>query len=152
MNTPIMHMTMMPRLVPLIVLVVSIGTLGAPINSEAQSGQTTLASRMSGGGVRSLLVDVRNPGGGPVDEIRIELPSDADESAVVMLSPDGWQSAYDGRWIRVFGPAVAAPFPVRIALFDTPSLSPLRTRIRADGDDILDEQLPVASRPRKRSC
>lgn len=107
----------------------------------------TIAVRALADGSRSLLVHVQQLSG-QADEVRIDLPGNAAESAVLMTSPAGWMLARDGNSVRLSGAASSAPFRLRISLLDNrEKLERTRIRVRLRGKDVFEQQSLVAQLP-----
>jgi hypothetical protein len=117
--------------------------LCAGVAAQPKIVPVSLASRLLGDGSRSLLVLVQ-PASSAADEVRIELPSSAAGTAVLMTAPAGWQLQKDGRSIRMSGAPQSTAFRLRISTFDLPQLERARVRVRAQNRDIFDNQVAIA--------
>lgn len=107
----------------------------------------TVAVRALADGSRSMLVRVLHLSG-QADEVRIELPGNTAESAVLMTNPSGWILARDGNSARLSGAAVSAPFRLRISLLDNrEKLDRTRVRVRLRGRDVFEQQVLIAQLP-----
>ena len=120
-------------------------TMAAAVGAQGPAPlQITVASRVVADGSRSLLVHVPLLPG-PIDELRIELPGAASQSAVLMSGPAGWGLERDGGWARGSGTDTRGPFRLRISLFDGRELTSVRLRVRQKGRDLSDQKLAVAA-------
>jgi hypothetical protein len=114
--------------------------------TAAPPQSVVVATRLLADGSRSLLVNVQQLPG-QTDELRIELPGDAAQTAVLMTAPPGWTLARDGNSARLSGTPVTAPLRLRMSLFEVRELQNTRLRIRLKGRDLSDLRLPVANLP-----
>jgi hypothetical protein len=113
---------------------------------QVASPPIAVATHLLPDGSRSLLVDVRQLSQ-PVDEILIELPGAAAESAVLMSGPAGWTKVKQGNAARLSGDPASAPLRLRLSLFDLPELRTIRVRIRLKGRDVSDAKPFVSVLP-----
>jgi len=112
------------------------------MQTSAAVSEVVIASRIVDESVRSLLVDVRATPDQAVDEVLLDLPRNAGDSAVLSTAPAGWRLEHEGHSIRLAGPAAHAPIRLRITVFDLAPVDRLRTRIRSLGRDLFDAQVP----------
>jgi len=129
----------------LVTLVAAIG-LCAGLAAQPKSLPVSLSSRTLSDGSRSLLLLVQPPAL-PADEVRIDLPGNAAETAVLMAAPAGWQLQRDGRAIRLSGGAQTEAFRLRISVFNLAQFDRGRVRVRAQNRDLFNEQIATTPLP-----
>src|SRR5262249_51915795 len=85
--------------------------VGLSVLLPARGGvpEITLSSRIVDESMRSVLVEVREYSGQELDELRIELPRNSAQTAILSMAPKDWKLERDGHSIRVSGPAVRVP-------------------------------------------
>jgi Subtilase family len=128
--------------------IVALAWIGFCPSARGAGPQVTLSSRVTDDSMKSLLMDVREPAAQMIDEVRLELPRNSAETAVLSLAPKDWKLERDGHSIRLSGPAARVPLRLRVTLFDLGVLDRVRTRIRLQGKDMLDAQLMTVELPR----
>src|SRR5262252_8390151 len=115
--------------------------LGFLLCAHAAVPEVILSSRVVDQSTRSLLAEVRESSGQMVDEVRLELPRNSAETAILSMGPKDWKLERDGRAIRLSGPAARAPFRIRVTLFDLGMLDRIKVKVRLQRKDVLDTQL-----------
>ena len=127
--------------------IIVIFTFGLLIRAQGAVPDVTLSSRVVDESTRSVLMEVRESSSQMIDEVRMELPGNSADTAILSMAPKDWKLERDGRSVRLSGPAARVPLRVRLMLFDLRVLDRVRTKIRLLGRDMLDAQLTVRELP-----
>src|SRR5262249_33926751 len=96
---------------------------------------------------RSLLLDVQDVPDGMVDELRVELPGNLGNSAVLSLAPKNWTLENGGHAVRLSGPVTRTPGRLRITLFDLGIVNRIQVRLRLRNRDLVDAKFAVTELP-----
>jgi hypothetical protein len=110
--------------------------------------EVTLSSHVVDDNARSVLMEIRDASSQVIDEVRLELPRNSADAAVLSTSPKDWKLERDGHSIKLSGPAARPPLKFRVTLFDLGTLDRVRTRVRSQGKELLDARVTATELPR----